>query len=167
MNSRTTVSPTTANLGTFAHSAPDCLGYDLRTIARTEAEDPIRQFWVRRLDPPAVDLQEGQHGDKGRTLVAVDELLAFGDPVRQDGRLERQIGVLLVRVRFGSCERTLQAGPVTQLVSRLRCRSADDQPMQLKDVSQRQVDRLHPTGPLLSHLVLLPWSFRVVIGKDL
>jgi hypothetical protein len=39
--------------------------------------------------------------------------------------------------------------------------------MQLKDVGQRQIDRLRLTGSLLRHAVLVPWSFGIVISKDL
>jgi hypothetical protein len=66
--------------------------------------------------------------------------VAFCDPVRQDGRWEREIHRLIVRVGFRPCERAPQTSLVTQLVGCLR-RGAD-QRVQLKDISQRQIDRL-------------------------
>jgi len=50
-----------------------------------------------------------------------------------------------------------------------RCRGdPDDYRVQLKDVRQREIDRLELAGLILSHDAALSlWSIGVVVGKDL
>lgn len=101
-----------SRLSDAAHRRARELGDRLRCRAPAEAENPVCQFGVRRLDTPAVDLEEDEHGDQRCALVAVDELLTLRDPVREDGGLERQVRVLVVGIRFGPRDHAFQAGAV-------------------------------------------------------
>ena len=55
--------------GSFADTRGEMLGP--RTCA--EADDPVGQIRVRNVEANAVDLQERQHGDQCRALVAIEE----------------------------------------------------------------------------------------------
>ena len=75
-------------------------------------DDPVGQLGVAGVDAVAVCFEEGEHGDEGESLVAVDERPGFGDAVREHGGLECEVGVLVVGVgcRPGECAFEARAG---------------------------------------------------------
>lgn len=89
----------------------DPRGELFRARAGGEVEDPRRELGIGSFDSIAVDLEECQHRDEREALVAINEGLAFGDAVREDRCLQGEIGVLVVRVRGRSGERSFQPGP--------------------------------------------------------
>jgi hypothetical protein len=73
-----------------------------------------------------------------------------------------------VGICSGACECTLQAITVAQLVGCHGGGRPANQRVQLKDVRQREIDRLELTGLILSHDAALSlWTIGVVAGKDL
>jgi len=63
----------------FSHCVGDLCGDRFAA----EADDPVRQLTVGRLDPSPVELQEGEHRDERGALVVVHECLRLGNPVRE------------------------------------------------------------------------------------
>jgi len=86
----------------------DFVGEMLRCQIATESDDPRRELRVGGGDAVAVRLEECQHRDEGEALVAVEKRLAFGDAVREDGCLKRDVGVVVVRVRRRAGQRSLE-----------------------------------------------------------
>jgi hypothetical protein len=68
-----------------AHRRAHEPGDRLRCRAPAEAEDPVGQFAVRGFDAPAVDLEEDEHRDQRRALVAIAGPLQSRAPGRWPG----------------------------------------------------------------------------------
>ncbi len=62
--------------------------------------------------------------------------------MRQDGSLQREIGVLVGGVAARAGEGALESALVAKLIGRLRGRAADDRRIQLERVNELEVDRL-------------------------
>lgn len=119
-------------------------------------------------DAVAIQLEERQHRDERQALVGVDERLALGDAVRQDGGLQRKIGIFVVGLATRPAESALKSALVPKLIGGLRGRAADDRRIQLQRISELEVDRL-ARAFLLVHFDLL-WSAlgaRIVLGENL
>ncbi len=70
-----------------------------------------REFGIDRIDAVPVDL--GEHRDQREALVAVDEGLALGDAVGKRSRLQRKVGVLVVRICARPSQRAFEPAAVT------------------------------------------------------
>ncbi|HWD69680.1 MAG TPA: hypothetical protein VG293_05755 [Solirubrobacteraceae bacterium] len=56
----------------------------------------------------AVELEERDQRDQRLPLVAVDEGLGLGDAMREDGGLQREVSLLIVRVSGWASQRSLK-----------------------------------------------------------
>jgi hypothetical protein len=83
-----------------------------RSVGVSSALSPMIQWRARCRPrrPVARELEECEHGDECEAFVAVEECLAFRDAVGEHGRLQREVGVLVVGVAGGSCEGAFESG---------------------------------------------------------
>jgi hypothetical protein len=109
---------------------PHCVAHRRRELLGrgpgAEAEDPLGEIGIGRFEQVAVQLEERQHRDERQALVGVDERLALGDAVRQDGGLQGDIGLFVVGVAARPGESALENVLVAKLIGGLRGRAADD-----------------------------------------
>jgi hypothetical protein len=92
------------------------LGNGLSIRTRTEADDPSSELLIRSRQRERVELEESEHRDQRRALIAINERLRLGDPMTEYRRLKCDAGPLIVRVAFGTAERSLERVPATQMI---------------------------------------------------